>query len=106
MAGELRKVDQDRENYSLSLRRGQKNRILREDGHPFECKEIRTMNYGAEDLAISAWAEDWSERAAILEYDAGMTREQAEKEADRLCPQENYLYQTRIQISRRSPPPL
>ncbi len=52
------------------------------------------MNYRAEDLAISACAEAWAERAAILEFDAGMTREQAEKEADRLCPQENYLSPT------------
>ena len=28
--------------------------------------------------------EAWEERAAILEYDAGMTRKEAEKEATRL----------------------
>lgn len=35
---------------------------------------------------LSAWAENWSERAAILEYEAGMSRKDAEKEADRICP--------------------
>ena len=44
-----------------------------------------------EELALSAWGEAWAERAAILEHEAGMTREDAEKEADRLHPQSIYL---------------
>lgn len=66
-----------RDKWTLRLRRG---RLSAEAMEWLRCDDIRAR------VLMEVWpeADEWQERAAILEYDAGMARAEAEEAAYRM----------------------
>ena len=61
-------------------------------GHDHHAPHCKVGGYGYVPRDANAWREEWSERSAILEFCAGMSRRDAEESARRMigpCPRES-----------------